>query len=359
LSASAKFPYIQANGIVKLTIPITTLSTILLNQVMNTSPYFYTMSHHVSAQRVLQFESEQILKAANRLGKQFNDAVETILHHPGNTIVCGIGKSGAVAQKFTATLCSTGTKAVFLHAAEAVHGDLGIYTPGDPVILISKSGATPEMVRLLPWFKDQGSKVIAILGNLNSPLADQSNYLLDASVDKEADPLNLAPTASTTVSMAICDALAVALMEARQFTAADFARNHPGGQLGRNLFLTVKDVMHHANQIAQLAPHATLRDLVIALTTYNLGAACIVEDGHLLGLVTDGDIRRALLKNQQIDGLKVTEMMTRNPISIASDATLREAVDLMENRSSQISVLPVVDHGVLSGLVRIHDIYHL
>lgn len=325
---------------------------------MNTYPYFYTMSHAVSARRVLQFESEQLLQAANRLGEQFNHAVDTILHHQGNTIVCGIGKSGAVAQKLTATLCSTGTKAVFLHAAEAVHGDLGIYTSGDPVILISKSGATPEMVRILPWFKDQGSKVIAILGNLNSPLAEQSNYLLDASVDKEADPLNLAPTASTTVSMAICDALAVALMEARKFTAEDFARYHPGGQLGRNLFLTVKDVMHTAGQTAQLSANASLRELVIALTTYNLGAACIVEDGHLLGLVTDGDIRRALLQHDQLDGLLVTDIMTHHPISITPTATLKEAIDLMENRKSQISVLPVVDEGQFTGLVRIHDIYH-
>jgi len=322
------------------------------------SPYFYRMSHDASARRVMQFEADQLHLAAARLGPSFHQATETILAHPGNTIVCGIGKSGAIAQKLTATLCSTGTRAVFLHAAEAVHGDLGVYTPGDPVILISKSGATPEMVRLIPWFKEQGSAIIAIVGNMHSPIAEQARFVLDASVEKEADPLNLAPTASSTVALALGDALAVALMEGRGFTAEAFARNHPGGQLGRNLHLKVSDVMHPIDQVACLTPDAGFRELIIAMSTYNLGAACILGDGRLIGLVTDGDIRRALLQHEQVDGLTVADLMTKDPIAIEADASLKEAVDKMENRQSQIAVLPVVADGRCTGLVRIHDIYH-
>ncbi|KRP09334.1 MAG: hypothetical protein ABR95_01950, partial [Sphingobacteriales bacterium BACL12 MAG-120813-bin55] len=274
------------------------------------------------------------------------------------TIICGIGKSGAIAQKLTATLCSTGTRAVFLHAAEAVHGDLGVYTPGDPVILISKSGATPEMVRLIPWFKENNSVVIAIIGNLNSPIAEQADYVLNASVEREADPLNLAPTASSTVALALGDALAVALMEARKFTAEDFARNHPGGQLGRNLLLKVRDVMHPLETVAVLPKDAGFRDLILALSSHNLGAACIIENRQLLGIVTDGDIRRSLLHASSTDAIKVADIMTEKPVFTTPDATLREAIEIMENRPSQISVLPVLENTICVGLVRIHDIYH-
>ena len=306
----------------------------------------------------MQFEAVQVNLAATRLDDAFQHAVETILAHQGNTIICGIGKSGAIAQKLTATLCSTGTQSVFLHAAEAVHGDLGVYTTGDPVILISKSGATPEMVRLIPWFKENNSVVIAIVSNLNSPIAEQSDFVLNASVDREADPLNLAPTASSTVALALGDALAVALMEARKFTAEDFARNHPGGQLGRNLLLKVKDVMHPLEAVAVLTRSASFRDLILELTSHNLGAACIIENQQLVGIVTDGDIRRSLLHAAVTDTIKVDDIMTSNPIYITADATLREAIEVMENRPSQISVLPVVEHTQCIGLIRIHDIYH-
>lgn len=306
----------------------------------------------------MQFEAAQVNLAATRLDDAFQHAVEKILAHQGNTIICGIGKSGAIAQKLTATLCSTGTRAVFLHAAEAVHGDLGVYTPGDPVILISKSGATPEMVRLIPWFKENNSVVIAIIGNLNSPIAEQADYVLNASVEREADPLNLAPTASSTVALALGDALAVALMEARKFTAEDFARNHPGGQLGRNLLLKVRDVMHPLETVAVLPKDAGFRDLILALSSHNLGAACIIENRQLLGIVTDGDIRRSLLHASSTDAIKVADIMTEKPVFTTPDATLREAIEIMENRPSQISVLPVLENTICVGLVRIHDIYH-
>ncbi len=317
------------------------------------------MSHLHIAKNVLLFESEQIRRTMDHLNDAFDQAVEAILQTKGKVVICGIGKSGAVAQKITATLCSTGTPAVFLHAAEAAHGDLGVYADGDPVLMISKSGTTAEMLRLIPFFIEAKSPVIAIVGNLNSPIARGATYVLDGTVDKEADALNLAPTASTTVALALGDALAVALMHARGFTEKDFARFHPGGQLGKNLMLKVEDVMHEYPLIAHVSELSSFRELILAMTKYNLGAACVVDDQQrLVGLVTDGDVRRSLLRDADMSSLSVSAIMTRNPIKVSVHATLKEAVDLMENRSSQLSVLPVVEGETCMGLIRIHDIYH-
>jgi len=316
------------------------------------------MSHLNIAKNVLLFESEQIKRTMGKLDETFDAAVNAILQARGKVVVCGIGKSGAVAQKITATLCSTGTPAVFLHAAEAAHGDLGVYADGDPVIMISKSGTTEEMLRLIPFFQQAQSDVIAILGNVNSPLARGASFVLDGSVEKEADALNLAPTASTTVALALGDALAVALMHARGFTEKDFARFHPGGQLGKNLMLRVEDVMHEYPLIAHVSEKSSFRELILAMTKYNLGAACVVdEQQHLIGLVTDGDVRRSLLRDADMSALTVSGIMTRNPVKVSVHATLKEAVDLMENRTSQLSVLPVVEGDICVGLIRIHDIY--
>jgi arabinose-5-phosphate isomerase len=316
------------------------------------------MSHLEIAKNVLLFESEQIKKAMDKLNEQFNHSVESVMQSKGKLVVCGIGKSGAVAQKITATLCSTGTPAVFLHAAEAVHGDLGVYVEGDPVLMISKSGTTEEMLRLIPFFKESHSKVITIVGNISSPIARNSDFVLDATVEKEADALNLAPTASTTVALAIGDALAVALMHARGFTENDFARFHPGGQLGKNLLLKVKDVMHELHEIAQVAENNSFRELIIAMTKFNLGAACVVDkENNLIGLVTDGDVRRSLIRDADLSSMFVNTIMTKDPISISPRASLKEAVEMMENRTSQLSVLPVVEDEKCLGLIRIHDIY--
>lgn len=310
------------------------------------------------AKNVLLFESEQIQRAMERLNENFNSSVAAILNHPGKTVVCGIGKSGAVAEKLTATLCSTGTQAVYLHAAEAAHGDLGVYQGGDPVIMISKSGTTAEMLRIISFFKESDSKVISIVGNLSSPLARQSDFVLDATVEREADSLNLAPTTSTTVALALGDALAVALMHARGFTEKDFARFHPGGQIGKNLLLKVEDVMHELFEVALVKENQSFRELIIAMTKLNLGAACVVDEKNkLIGLITDGDVRRSLLKENDLNNSSVENIMTKNPISVSPHATLKEAVDLMENRPSQLSVLPVVEDGICVGLIRIHDIY--
>jgi len=312
------------------------------------------------AREVLVKEADALAAVAARLDHRWNEAVELLLRHTGKVVVSGIGKSGHVAQKIAATLASTGTPAVFLHAAEAVHGDLGIYTPGDPSILISKSGSTAELLRLIPILRQFRSPLIALVGNLNSPMAQKADIVLDAQVVREADPLNLAPTASTTVALALGDALAVALMQARQFTDKDFARYHPAGQLGRNLWLKVADVMHQDEAVAWVKPETPLRQVIIAMSQHPLGAAFVVDqDGLLLGIITDGDLRRVLLTHEDIRGLQAAQCMTRQPTTISPQASLKEATRLMEDRPSQISVLPVVDplNQRCLGLIRIHDIY--
>jgi arabinose-5-phosphate isomerase len=334
-----------------------TASRLMLNKFPTNSP---ATDWREIARAVLENEAGALAAVAARLDHHWNEAVELLLKHKGKVVVSGIGKSGHVAQKIAATLASTGTPAVFLHAAEAVHGDLGIYSPGDPSILVSKSGSTAELLRLIPILRQFRSPLIAIVGNLKAPMAKKADVVLDAQVDREADPLNLAPTSSTTVALALGDALAVALMQARQFTDKDFARYHPAGQLGRNLWLKVADVMHQDETVAWVKPETPLRQVIIAMSQYPLGAACVVaQDRLLLGIITEGDLRRVLLTHDDIRGLRATQCMTRQPTTISPQASLKEATRLMEDRTSQISVLPVVDP--LSqrclGLIRIHDIY--
>jgi len=312
-----------------------------------------------AARAAMTIEAEAIARAAERLDGELVRAVELILAHPGKVVVTGIGKSGHIARKIVATLCSTGTAAVFLHPAEAAHGDLGIYTPGDPTILISKNGASSELQSLVPVLRQFRSPLIGILGNAHSPLGNAVDVLLDASVEREADPHNLAPTASAVTALALGHALAIALMCARNFTPEEFGKFHPGGQLGRNLRLSVREAMHGAGEVAFVAPAAPLKDVIIAMTRCPMGGACVVaEDGALAGFITDGDLRRALTNHDDIRGLTAVDAMTRRPVTIGPEATLGQALELMERRRSQISVLPVVDgDGRALGVVRIHDIY--
>lgn len=305
-------------------------------------------------------EASAIEAAAQRLGSGFEAAVETLLEAKSKVVLCGIGKSGHIGGKIAATFSSCGVPAVFLHAAEAIHGDLGVYQPGDPTLVLSKSGSTAEVLRLMPLFRKFKSPVIAIVGNVDSPIAASADIVLDASVEKEADPLNLMPTSSSTVTLAIGDALAAALVKARSFTAEDFAVFHPGGQLGRNLLMTVGEVMHPLGQVACCRETDTIREVVMAMTHAPLGAACIIDEaGALLGLLTDGDIRRLLSKDGDILGFIVGEHMTESPISAHAELSLGEALRLMEDRSSQISVLPVIQKNSrqLVGMLRIHDAY--
>lgn len=313
-----------------------------------------------TGQQAMETEAQAITRAASRLDTNFTRAVELILGHPGKVVVTGVGKSGHVARKIAATLCSTGTPAVFLHASDASHGDLGVYASGDPTLMVSKSGATTELLRLIPFLRERRSQRIGILGNPCSPLAAEMDIVLDAAVEREADPGNLAPTASTTVALAIGHALAVALIRARNFGAEDFGRYHPGGHLGRALRLTVGEVMQDWREVAWASPNDSLKQVVIAMTQHPHGAACVVDvERRLIGIITDGDVRRALQAHDDIRQLSASAVMTAHPVKISPEARLADALELMEDRASQISVLPVVDSqsGVCLGLLRLHDIY--
>ena len=309
--------------------------------------------------RVLRLQAEALNTAAERLDSSFDRAVELIRQSKAKVIVSGLGKSGHVAHKIAATLCSTGTPAVFLHAADATHGDLGVCSHGDPAILISKSGASVELLRLIPILRSLGSPLIGILANLSSPLAAEVDVVLDARVSHESDDHNLVPTCSTTLAMAIGDSLAVALMRVRQFSQQDFARCHPSGQLGRNLWLSVVDVMHQCSKTACVTPGESLNLVVIAMSRHPLGAACVVNsDGTLAGIITDGDLRRTLQQHQDLRTLRASDIMTPHPITILPTASLKQAELLMEGRQSQISVLPVTDDKLqYLGLIRLHDLY--
>ncbi|MCC6862973.1 MAG: KpsF/GutQ family sugar-phosphate isomerase [Bryobacterales bacterium] len=307
----------------------------------------------------MNIEAEAIGAAAGRLNGNLACAVRLILNRPGKVVVSGIGKSGHVGRKLAATLSSTGTPAVFLHPAEAVHGDLGICAPGDPAILISRSGATAELLRLAPELRELGCPLIGIIGNPRSALVSLVDAWLDASVDREADPLNLAPTASAAVTLALGHGLAAALMQARHFTVEQYGRRHPGGQLGRYVRARVREAMHAGDQVAWAAPGDSFKQVVMAMTRCPLGAACVVaEDGSLLGLITDGDVRRTLERHDDIRPLRAADVMTAQPVVIGPEARLLDALRLMENRRSQIAVLPVVESGSARclGLIRVHDI---
>lgn len=311
-----------------------------------------------AARKAMETEAQAILAASGRLDESLLEAVDLIVSHPGKVIVAGIGKSGHIGRKIAATLQSTGTPAVFLHPAEAAHGDLGVCQNGDPVLIISKSGATPELLRLVDPLREMESPLIGILGNVASPLARLMDVVLDASVQREADAGGFTPTASAAVCLAIGHALAVGLMEARGFSAGDFSRLHAGGQLGRNLRLRVRDVMHSGGEVAWVAPEDSLKRVVIEMTHHPLGAACVVSaDGALLGLITDGDVRRALENHDDIRTLAAAGVMTRSPVTVGPGVLVQDALVLMEDRPSQIAVLPVTEGPRCLGLLRLHDLY--
>lgn len=313
------------------------------------------------AKTVLLKEASCLREASSKINDDFFSAVQYILKmKPENQILLsGIGKSAAVAKKIASSLNSIGIKAFFLHCTEVLHGDWGIYRKGDLVIVFSKSGSGSELIQFLSFLKTFNAKILAVAGNLNSPLAKQAEWVLDASVKEEADPLGIIPTSSTTLAMALGDALVAALVQARNFKKTDFAVFHPGGQLGKNLLHKVETIMH--KKFASVKPGASAKELIISMTSHPLGAACVTENGKLVGIITDGDLRRALLKTEHFHTLKAKDLMTRNPARVSSNDRIEDALELMENRKSQISVLPVMDSKTkkLSGLVRIHDIYHI
>ena len=312
---------------------------------------------------LLRVESDAIAKAASRLQAQELERVLSILKNcKGKIIVLGVGKSGIIAQKIAATMTSSGTAAIHLHPSDALHGGLGIVSPDDAVMMLSNSGETDELVELLPYLKRKEVPLIAILGKLNSTIAQRADAVLDASVDQEACPLNLAPTTSTTVALAIGDALAMTLMRAKGLTENDFASNHPAGQLGKRLTLRVVDLMHSGPQNPTIAADAAWMEIISTITHFGLGAVNVIDrEGKLAGIITDGDLRRSLQRigpgEIGFANIKCDELMTRDPIVTNPETLAFDALRLMEDRPSQINVLPVVDGGrVCVGLIRLHDI---
>ena len=313
----------------------------------------------IIAASILKTEANELLQAADRVSESIVDAAKLIDNHNGKVMICGLGKSGLIAQKIAATFCSIGRKAVFLHAVDALHGDLGIFDAGDPTIVISKSGSTEEIVRLVPILKEFESPLIGIVGNMNSSIIDDLDIVLDASVDNEADPLGIVPTSSTTLTLSIGDALAGLLMSVKGFNKNDFARYHPSGTLGKRLILTVENIMQRISNVAVVNMTDKLRKVVIAMTEKPNGAAIVKCKNDVFGLITDGDLRRCLAEGEDIDLLDAEKIMTTDPVSISSNSSVDNALKLMEDRRSQISVLPVVseENGECLGLIRLHDIY--
>ena len=304
------------------------------------------------ALQVIDNEANSILGLKPLLTENFEKVVELIYNSKGNVIVSGIGKSANIAQKIVATLNSTGTTAVFMHAADAIHGDLGIIRDNDVVIIMSKSGETPEIKVLIPLIKIRKNKLVAIVGNRASYLASQADFVLDTTVPREACPNNLAPTSSTTAQLVMGDALAVALLKLRGFTAEDFAKFHPGGALGKRLYLTVGDLCVRNGQ-PQVKPSDIMTQAIIEISEKMLGAAAVIDNDKLVGIVTDGDLRRMLMKHPNIEAVKVSDIMTKNPTTIEKSAHVADALNIMQ--SKEISVLPVLENGKYVGMIHIHD----
>ena len=316
------------------------------------------INSYEKVKETLRLEAEAINDTASRLSPEsVENALRTLGSCVGKVVVLGVGKSGVIAQKIAQTLTSTGTLAVFVHPSDALHGGLGIICSGDVVIALSNSGETDEILSVMPAIHGRNVPVISIVGNTASTLARRSDIVLDASVSKEACPLNLAPTASTTVALAIGDAIAMALMETKGLTPEDFASNHPAGRLGKRLTLRVADLMHPSPSIER---DAGFFDVIKRISDNGLGAVNVVDDGSsLLGIITDGDLRRTIERSQpdKLSQITAEAMMTRSPISISSDTLAFDALRLMEDRPMQISVLPVTNgEGTCIGLLRIHDV---
>jgi len=310
------------------------------------------------AKLILKVEADAVYASIERQKpEQLQRSIELMLDCKGKVVVIGVGKSGIIADKIAATMTSTGTTAISLSASDAMHGDLGAIHREDVVITISNSGETEEILSLLPHLKLRKNKIISIVGNIHSTLAHAAEAVIDASVDKEACPLNLAPTTSTTVALALGDALAMTLMKAKGITSEDFAINHPSGKLGKRLALKVSDLM--SVSVAAVSPDMPWSEVIDAMTDGKFGAVVVAdENGHMKGIITDGDVRRIVqIQNISMSSLTAQNMMTKDPIKTLPDNLAYDALQLMEKRSSQISILPVADaNDKYLGLIRVHDI---
>ncbi len=305
------------------------------------------------AKETISIEAKAIANLESLIDKDFSDAVECIYNSKGRVIITGIGKSAIIANKIVATLNSTGTPSVFMHAADAIHGDLGTILKDDVVICISKSGNTPEIKVLVPLIKNFHNKLIAITGNKDSFLGLQSDFVLNAYVEMEACPNNLAPTTSTTAQLVLGDALAVCLLNLRGFSSKDFAKYHPGGALGKKLYLRVSDITAQ-NQLPQVAPQTNVRDVIIEISEKMLGVAAVVEEDKVIGIVTDGDIRRMLRNNDAFIHLTASDIMSKDPKTVDQDMMAVEALAILEK--NKISQLIAVENGKYAGIVHIHNL---
>ena len=305
------------------------------------------------ATQIIDNESNAISSLKANLDDDFAEVVELILENRGNLVFSGIGKSAIIAQKIVATMNSTGTTAVFMHAADAIHGDLGMVREGDIVVILSKSGETPEIKVLVPLIRLRSNKIVAMVGNRQSYLASQADFILDVTVDEEAVPGSLAPTSSTTAQLVMGDALALILMRCRGFSTEDFAKFHPGGALGKQLYLRVKD-LYIRNERPEVGPDDSLTRVIIEMTHKRLGATVVMQDGQLLGIITDGDLRRMLMKYPNIEQVKASQIMTSHPKTIDEDALVVDALHKM--RENSITQLPVVHEGKYLGIIHLHDI---
>lgn len=306
-----------------------------------------------TAIQAIELESQAILNLSKLINDNFANAVNLIHNSKGRVIITGIGKSAIIATKIVATLNSTGTPAIFMHAADAIHGDLGLILKDDIVVFISKSGNTPEIKVLVPFIKSAKNKMIAITGNKDSYLGQQVDYVLDAYVEKEACPNNLAPTTSTTAQLVIGDALAICLLELRGFSSKDFAKYHPGGALGKKLYLRVND-LSSVNEKPQVTQETSIKDVIIEISEKMLGVTAVIEDNKIIGIITDGDLRRMLSKVDDISSVKAKDIMSKNPKRINGDAMAIDAMDIME--TYEISQLLVEENGEYAGVVHLHDL---
>jgi len=308
--------------------------------------------------RVLATEATAVAALEDRLDATFDRACALVLACSGKVVVTGMGKSGHIARKLAATLASTGTPAFFVHAAEAGHGDLGMITPDDVVVMLSNSGETDELVMLAPHLRREGARLIAITGNEQSSLAKGADVHLDAAVDAEACPLGLAPTASTTAALALGDALALAVLQARGFSAEDFARSHPGGALGRRLLTRVADVMRSGSAVPTVSSSASLADAVIEMSGKGMGMTAVIDaDARVAGIFTDGDLRRAIERGVDFRGARVAELMTREPRRIAPERLAIDCVEAMERAPKVTQLLVVDEQGRLAGALHLHDLF--
>ncbi|MDN6291885.1 MAG: KpsF/GutQ family sugar-phosphate isomerase [Tetragenococcus halophilus] len=305
------------------------------------------------AKETIQLQAKAISSLVESINIDFEKAVDVIFNSSGRVVITGVGKSAIIAQKIVATLNSTGTPSIYMHAADAIHGDLGNIQKDDVVICISKSGTTPEIKVLVPFIQSFGNTLIAITGNFKSFLAEEANYVLDTHVEKEACPNNLAPTTSTTAQLVMGDALAIALLNLRGFSSSDFARYHPGGALGKALYLRVSDVTKH-NQKPQVSIDASLRDIIIEISEKMLGVAAVIEDDKIVGIITDGDLRRMLKNNTDVSQLKAKDIMSKNPKTISNDAMAIDAMEILE--TNDISQVISEENGKYAGVVHIHNL---